>query len=156
MACKDYLCYTTDSDFGIRLHEVSGYFFLQEVGDLPGQSKIPLLTIFNRIFVVNIFAKISWTMIGIVIAWICAFFIANLLQCWPIAANWNFTASEATNCVHTTRMYLGQAWSDVFTDGEFCFCFSKRFKLMSAKRSNYSVDANSLCKFPLAYFDCRG
>ena len=59
MACKNYLCYTIDSDFGIRLHEISGSFFLQAVDDLPRQSKIPLLTIFNRIFVVNIFAKIS-------------------------------------------------------------------------------------------------
>ncbi|KAL2058302.1 hypothetical protein ABVK25_001028 [Lepraria finkii] len=81
-----------------------------------GFTKLAVIFFYKRIFVVNVFAKISWTMIGIVIAWICAFFIANLLQCWPIAANWDFTASEATNCVHTTRMYLGQAWSDVFTD----------------------------------------
>lgn len=37
--------------------------------------------------------------------------------------NWSFTASEATDCIHTTRMYLGQAWSDVFTDGSsYAYC----------------------------------
>lgn len=61
---------------------------------------------------------IWWTMTGLVIAWTVGFFIANLLQCWPISANWNGSASEATNCTHTAAMYLGQAWSDVFTDGE--------------------------------------
>ncbi|MCJ1452008.1 hypothetical protein MMC28_002348 [Mycoblastus sanguinarius] len=71
---------------------------------------------FTNIFVVNRFAKFGWAMIGLVIAWTGAFFISNLLQCWPISANWNLTASETTNCVHTTNMYLAQAWSDVFMD----------------------------------------
>ncbi|KAL2039833.1 hypothetical protein N7G274_007234 [Stereocaulon virgatum] len=113
-----------------------------------GFTKLAVLFFYKRIFAVRVFAQISWMMISVVIAWTCAFFIANLLQCWPIAINWSFTASEATDCIHTTHMYLGQAWSDVFTDGiSYAYC-EEDSELRLAKRSDDLVITSPLYMEP--------
>lgn len=55
-------------------------------------------------------------MISLTVGWIIAFFFANLLQCIPLATNWNGLGTTAGACIDTNQMYLGQAWSDVITD----------------------------------------
>ena len=55
-------------------------------------------------------------MIGLTITWTIAFFAANLLQCIPISANWSKLDAAPGTCIDTTRMYLAEAYSDVFTD----------------------------------------
>lgn len=59
---------------------------------------------------------LSWAMIGLTAIWTFAFFTANLLQCLPISENWDRFGQTPGACIHTTMMYLAQAWSDVFTD----------------------------------------
>ena len=57
-------------------------------------------------------------MVGITIAWNIAFFFANLYQCGPqLSINWTGFGGTVDDCIDTERMYLAQAWSDVFTDG---------------------------------------
>ena len=43
--------------------------------------------------------------------------IANLFQCLPIATNWIGLGATPEACIDTNPMYIGQAWSDIFTDG---------------------------------------
>ena len=62
------------------------------------------------------FSIISWIMIGAVVTWTIAFFVANLLQCLPISEIWNSLDNAPGSCIDTSMMYLAQAWSDIFTD----------------------------------------
>lgn len=55
-------------------------------------------------------------MIGLTAIWTFAFFAANALQCLPVSENWALFGQTPGACIHTTMMYLAQAWSDVFTD----------------------------------------
>ena len=57
-------------------------------------------------------------MVAITMIWTIAFFGANLFQCHPISINWTELGGTQDNCIDTGRMYLAQAWSDVFTDGK--------------------------------------
>ena len=54
-------------------------------------------------------------MVGVVVTWTIAFFAANLLQCLPISESWSLNPAPGT-CINSTMMYLGQGWSDIFTD----------------------------------------
>lgn len=74
----------------------------------------------DKMFVGKTFRIFAWTMIGIVVRWIVAFFTANVFQCTPISANWA-NWDEPGICIDTTEMYLAQAWSDIFTDGAYNF-----------------------------------
>ncbi|CAD6590567.1 MAG: hypothetical protein ASARMPREDX12_004421 [Alectoria sarmentosa] len=81
-----------------------------------GLTKVAVVLFYRRIFTVRTFSIISWVMIGLTITWTIAFFAANLLQCSPISYNWASLDATSGTCIHTTMMYLAQAWSDVFTD----------------------------------------
>lgn len=58
-------------------------------------------------------------MTAIITLWTIAFFFANMFQCVPIWINWVGEGVTPDNCIHETEMYLGQAWSDVLTDGSY-------------------------------------
>lgn len=59
-------------------------------------------------------------MIGLMVAWTIAFFFANLFQCVPIWENWVNYNSTTDTCIDELSMYLGQAYSDVISDGKLC------------------------------------
>ena len=66
-------------------------------------------------------------MIGLMIGWTIAFFFANLFQCMPISENWTGYGGTVETCINTVDMYLGQAYSDVISDGKYAQCnFLKR------------------------------
>ncbi|KAL9130162.1 MAG: hypothetical protein Q9175_007099 [Cornicularia normoerica] len=81
-----------------------------------GLTKVAVVLFYRRIFIPRTFSIISWVVIGLTVTWTIAFFAANLLQCWPISANWTGLDAAPDTCINTTMMYLAQAWSDVFTD----------------------------------------
>lgn len=81
-----------------------------------GFTKIAVILSYRRIFSLSTFSMLSWAMIGLTAIWTFAFFTANLLQCLPISENWDRFGQTPGACIHTTMMYLAQAWSDVFTD----------------------------------------
>ena len=56
-------------------------------------------------------------MIVVVIIWTVAFFLTNLLQCFPISVNWTGWGAAVDSCINTNAIFLAQAWSDVITDG---------------------------------------
>ena len=56
-------------------------------------------------------------MIVVVITWTVAFFLTNLLQCFPISVNWTGWGAAVDSCINTNAMFLAQAWSDMITDG---------------------------------------
>ena len=58
-------------------------------------------------------------MIGLMIGWTIAFFFANLFQCVPIWENWTGYGGTVETCINTVDMYLGQAYSDVISDGKY-------------------------------------
>lgn len=58
-------------------------------------------------------------MIGLMIGWTIAFFFANLFQCIPIWQNWIGYGGTVDTCINTIDMYLGQAYSDVLSDGKY-------------------------------------
>lgn len=58
-------------------------------------------------------------MIAVVVVWTVAFFISNMLQCIPLSLNWTGLGGNNYQCIDKNMMYLGQAFSDVITDGEY-------------------------------------
>ena len=56
-------------------------------------------------------------MIVIVVIWTVAFFLSNLLQCFPISVNWTGWGAAVDACINTNAMVIAQAWLDVITDG---------------------------------------
>lgn len=56
-------------------------------------------------------------MIVLVNAWTVVFFFTNFLQCYPISVNWTGWGAAVNSCINTNTMFLAQAWSDIFTDG---------------------------------------
>ena len=55
-------------------------------------------------------------MIGLIIIWTIAFFLAYLLQCLPISESWNSLHPAPGHCIDGSMMYQAEAWSDIFTD----------------------------------------
>ena len=66
-------------------------------------------------------------MIVVVITWTVAFFLTNLLQCFPISVNWTGWGAAFDSCINTNAMFLAQAWSDMIIDGN-------RFPIYHGKR----------------------
>ena len=56
-------------------------------------------------------------MVVVVITWTVAFFLTNLLQCFPISVNWTGWGAAFDSCINTNAAFLAQAWSDMITDG---------------------------------------
>ena len=81
-----------------------------------GFTKLSVLLFYKRVFRGNTFNAAVWTMIAIVVVWTVAFFLANVLQCYPIWINWNASGAQADQCINTNMMYKAQAWTDVLTD----------------------------------------
>ena len=78
-----------------------------------------MLTAIIRIFRGKIFILAVWSMIVVVVVWTVAFFISNMLQCIPLSLNWTGLGGNNYQCIDENMMYLGQAFSDVITDGEY-------------------------------------
>jgi len=81
-----------------------------------GFTKLSVLMFYKRIFQGPTFNRVIWTVIVIIILWTIAFFLVNLLECLPIPLNWVGNGDLAGHCINETSMYIGQAYSDVFTD----------------------------------------
>ena len=81
-----------------------------------GLTKLSVLLFYKRVFRGNTFNAAVWTMISIICIWTVAFFFANLLQCYPIWLNWEYSGAAVALCINTNMMYLAQAWTDVLTD----------------------------------------
>lgn len=116
----DWVWRATHSSSYTGLYQVSRPTLLQTVcldrvlttGALPKLVSINCHSIFQG----TLINAAVWTNVGIVSIWIVAFFFSNLLQCWPISVNWAEFGAPLGTCVDTTRMYLAEAYSDVFTD----------------------------------------
>lgn len=86
-------------------------------------------------------------MIAVAISWTVAFFFANLFQCLPVSTNWTGLGATAGACINTNQMYLAQAWSDVFTDGEAMdIAFDSGVKQADNYTSNHTVSTNPIGK----------
>lgn len=79
-------------------------------------TKLSVLLLYRRIFTGELFRRALWVMFAIVAMWTIGFFFSNLLQCWPISTNWDYSGFVTSKCIDTNMMYLAQAWSDVITD----------------------------------------
>ena len=73
----------------------------------------------SRIFGGGKFGVLLYAMIVLMIGWTIAFFFANLFQCMPISQNWTGYGGTVDTCINTVDMYLGQAYSDVISDGKY-------------------------------------
>lgn len=87
-----------------------------------------------RLFSVSgrLFMSLIWTMIVLIAMWTIAFFFANFFQCVPLYINWVGEGVTDQNCIDETSLYIGQAYSDIISDGNIP-CVIKQ-----------SGDANSL------------
>jgi len=83
-----------------------------------GPAKISALLFYCRIFRGTVFNIATWFLIGLVAAWMVAFFFANLLECVPISEAWVNAPGLGGNpkCIHAVPMYLAQVYSDVVLD----------------------------------------
>jgi hypothetical protein len=83
-----------------------------------GLAKISVLLFYRRIFRGTLFNVATWTVIGLVAAWMVAFFFANLLECLPISEAFVNAPGLGGNpkCINAIPMYLAQVYSDVVLD----------------------------------------
>jgi hypothetical protein len=83
-----------------------------------GPVKISVLLFYRRIFRGHLFNISTWTVIGLVAAWMVAFFLANLLECLPISEAFVNAPGIGGNpkCINAIPMYLAQVYSDVVLD----------------------------------------
>ena len=117
MAELDSLCGAIDTDADFRLHENSCASLLQTVRCFPLMPRPTRLRHGSRIFTNGRVVYAIRSMVVLVSIWTVAFFIANVLQCFPISVNWTGWGASADSCINTNAMFLAQAWSDVLTDG---------------------------------------
>ncbi|KAE8161894.1 hypothetical protein BDV40DRAFT_266587 [Aspergillus tamarii] len=91
-------------------------FFANEISYtlLVPSIKISILLLYRRIFTVRSFRIASLITGGLVISWCLAVFITVLLQCRPIALNWN-KALEGT-CIDPKQFFFGNAISNLLID----------------------------------------
>ena len=90
-----------------------------DLSQLPaiGLTKVSVLLFYRRIFLERRrFNIISLVLIYIVLAWIVAFFFANMFQNDPINASWTKTALQRKKSIDQTTMYLAQSYADVALD----------------------------------------
>ena len=79
--------------------------------------KLSILFFYRRLLRGRVFNIMSWLLIGLVIAWAVAFFIALLAACGTsIRANFQSLAALKEECVNTFEIYLTLAVSDVAVD----------------------------------------
>ncbi|OOO07976.1 hypothetical protein OAory_01044760 [Aspergillus oryzae] len=91
-------------------------FFANEISYtlLIPSIKISILLLYRRIFSVRNFRIASLITGGLVVSWCLAVFITVLLQCRPIALNWNKTL-EGT-CIDPKQFFFGNAISNLLID----------------------------------------
>ncbi|KAB8216240.1 hypothetical protein BDV33DRAFT_157672 [Aspergillus novoparasiticus] len=91
-------------------------FFANEISYtlLIPSIKISILLLYRRIFTVRNFRIASLITGGLVMSWCLAVFITVLLQCRPIALNWNKTL-EGT-CIDPKQFFFGNAISNLLID----------------------------------------
>lgn len=107
---------TSTLTFGLTKISVLFLYKRQARGLKGGQSV--LLTVTPRIFRGPLFTIAVWSMIVVVVVWTVAFFLCNMLQCYPISENWTALGGSENTCINENMMYLGQAFSDAITDGK--------------------------------------
>ena len=79
--------------------------------------KLSILFFYRRIFRGRSFEIASWILIGVVVAWATAFFIAILAACGTsIAANFQTLGALKEECVNTFDILIALAVSDVAVD----------------------------------------
>lgn len=116
---EDYLPKGEDrrtSNCGLKSNKQSQCFFANEISYtlLVPSIKISILLLYRRIFTVRSFRIASLITGGLVISWCLAVFITVLLQCRPIALNWN-KALEGT-CIDPKQFFFGNAISNLLID----------------------------------------
>ena len=115
-ACSGCLCVATDTDFRIRLHQISCAVLLQKVKLTHYYSRKQSNSQSARFLIGRNLEICLWTMISVTIAWTIAFFFANLLQCLPLSVNWKLGYTPGA-CINEDQLYLAQGYSDIWTDG---------------------------------------
>ncbi|MCJ1232403.1 hypothetical protein MMC14_000355 [Varicellaria rhodocarpa] len=78
-----------------------------------GLVKISIILFYKQIFVTPKFKLAADILIGIIIAWIIAFFFTTLFQTWPISTNWT---GMGRNILNEGAMYTAQAVLDIALD----------------------------------------
>lgn len=83
-----------------------------------GPGKLSVLFLYRRIFRGAWFNLITWALIGLVSAWIVAFFFANMLVCLPVTEAFVNAPGIGRNprCIDAVPMYLSQVYSDLVLD----------------------------------------
>ena len=83
-----------------------------------GPGKLSVLFLYRRIFRGVVFDIVTWLLIGIVLAWMIAFFFANLLECVPIKEAFINVPGVGGNprCIDAIPMYFAQVYSDFAID----------------------------------------
>ena len=108
-----------DPNVNLRVHQNRCVTFLQPVEpSVLNLDDLPLI-LCSRLFGGGKFGVLLYAMIVLMIGWTIAFFFANLLQCTPIRQNWTGYGGTVDACINTVDMYLGQAYSDVISDGKY-------------------------------------
>lgn len=83
-----------------------------------GTAKLSVIFFYRNIFSGHVFNIVSWSMVGVVIAWILGSFFALLFQCnHHISYLWTSAANVASHCTPGTAVGLGFSIPDVITDG---------------------------------------
>lgn len=79
--------------------------------------KLAFLFFYRRIFRGKVFNIVSWTLIGIVVAWAISFFVAILAACGThIRANFQTLGALKAECVNTFNILVCLAVFDVVVD----------------------------------------
>lgn len=90
---------------------------LETAGYVPiAVTKCSILFFYRRIFRGIAFSIVNWITIGLVIAWLVAFFFGNLFQCTPITLSLKNSHSPDVHCIDSHALYYGGASSDVIMD----------------------------------------
>ncbi|KAE8390747.1 hypothetical protein BDV23DRAFT_172188 [Aspergillus alliaceus] len=113
-----------DGGLGKHMDELSDWektvfqkcFFANEISYtlLVPSIKLSILLLYRRIFTVDKFRVASLVTGGLVLAWCLAVFVTVLLQCRPIALNWN-KSLEGT-CINPKQFFFGNAISNLLID----------------------------------------
>ena len=75
--------------------------------------KISLVLFYKQIFATQRFKTAANILIGIILAWLIAFFLTTLFQAWPISTNWT---GVGTMIMNEGAMYIASCVTDIILD----------------------------------------
>ena len=79
-------------------------------------TKCSILFFYRRIFRGTAFSIVNWTTLGLVVAWMIAFFFAILFSCTPIDKSLNNDPGSDVKCIDNITLFYAGSGSDIAVD----------------------------------------